>query len=581
MTSPSIISRHIIRSVVISSLFLSFTIPLSAQFNLDWAFSVGTPDLQGYGQSDVFHITDSSGNIYITARYPDVIDFDPSIINQSIFSNGGQQPFIAKYDKNGNYLWAKNIPETPGIIISCMAVDGNMDIVVSGMLTQLTDFDPSGSAYTLNPTGVNNTAFLAKYNTSGSLIWAKTYSATGFHQPRNLITDNDNNIYSVGYFNDSINFATGAGASWAEVDYGTYISKYDQNGEHVWGGAIDSLFTGSPTKIFLETDDSSLYVSTKAFRSIDADISPSGQYTLVSNDSYDHVVMKYGLNAGEFKWAFRVGGLGLEEGGYVAVDDQNIYLAAYFYGTMLNINLTDSSDYMGSINGGANVFLASYDKEDLTFNWGRRVVASEGDSFVGGIGLSDNGILVAGRYRGITDFDPSSGTYELAPSSWVSTFVASYTKQDGSLGWVSDSDDSHDFNSFTYAKSAKRGVFCGVFIDTIDVDFEAGVSNLISSGNKNMYLSTHGNLATSINTLNKKLNINLYPNPTADVLYVRTNSFETLHYAIFDGLGRMIKKSCFVGSGAINTQELAPGVYYLRLRNETGIETLPFIKSDP
>ena len=581
MLHSSIVSRRTPCSVIFSILFFSFTIPLSAQLNLDWAFSVGTPDLQGYGQSDVFHVVDSSGNIYITARYPDVIDFDPSIINQSIFSNGGQQPFIAKYDQSGNYLWAKNIPETPGIIISCMAVDNNMDIVVSGMLTQAADFDPSGSVYTLVPTGVNNTAFLAKYNSMGDLVWAKTYSATSFHQPGNLITDNVNNIYSVGYFNDSINFDTGSGSVWAEVAYGTYISKYDQNGAHIWGGVIDSMYTGSPNKIFLDTDDSSLYVSTKAFHSIDADISPSGQYTLASSGSYDHVVMKYGLNAGEFKWAFRVGGTGLEEGGYVAVDDQNIYLAAYFYGTLLNINLTDSSDYMGSINGMSNIFLASYDKEDLTFNWGRRVVASEGNSTVGGIGLSDNGIVVAGRYGGITDFDPSGGTYELVPSSWVSTFVASYTKQDGSLGWVSDSDDSHDFNSFTYAKSAKRGVFCGVFVDTIDVDFEAGVSSLISSGNKNMYLSTHGNLATSINTLNKKLNINLYPNPTADVLYVRTNSFETLHYAIFDGLGRMIKKSCFAGPGSIRTSGLTPGVYYLRLRNETDIETLPFIKSDP
>ena len=194
MTGPLLISLHIIRNVAVSALLLSFAIPLSAQLNLDWAFSVGTPDLQGYGQSDVFHVTDSSGNIYITARYPDVIDFDPSIVNQSIFSNGGQQPFIAKYDQNGNYLWAKNIPETPGIIISCMAVDNNMDIVVSGMLTQLTDFDPSMSVYSLSPAGVNNTAFLAKYNSMGDLIWAKKYSSTDYNKPVKLITDSGNNI---------------------------------------------------------------------------------------------------------------------------------------------------------------------------------------------------------------------------------------------------------------------------------------------------------------------------------------------------------------------------------------------------
>ena len=580
MTGPLLISLHIIRNVAVSALLLSFAIPLSAQLNLDWAFSVGTPDLQGYGQSDVFHVTDSSGNIYITARYPDVIDFDPSIVNQSIFSNGGQQPFIAKYDKSGNYLWAKNIPETPGIIISCMAVDNNMDIVVSGMLTQLTDFDPSMSVYSLSPAGVNNTAFLAKYNSMGDLIWAKKYSSTDYNKPVKLITDSGNNIYAVGYFTDSINFDTGSGASWAEVDYGTYISKYDLNGEHVWGGAIDSLHVDN--NVSLTVDDSSLYVINKAFSSIDADMSPSGQFLLPSNGTKDHVGIKYRLSTGEFEWAFRVGGNGMDEGGCVAVDDQNIYLGGNFIGTMLNINLTDSNDYMASINGESNVFLASYDKQDLTFNWGRRIVASEGGATIGGIGLSDNGILVAGRYRGITDFDPSGGTYELAPSSWESTFVASYTKQDCSLSWVSDSDDSHDFNSFTYAKSAKRSVFCGVFIDTIDVDFEVGVTNLISSGNKNMYLATHSNLATSINaTDNKRFNFNVYPNPTTDILYIRTKSPETLHYAIFDGLGRMIKMSCFVGPGSIRTSLLTPGVYYLRLRNEASIETLPFIKTNP
>lgn len=82
-----------------------FFAKLDANGNYIWAQSLGsTADDDGYG------ITyDASGNVYITGGYRATMTFTNSPSTVSVTPMGPQNGFVAKYDANGNYIWANDI----------------------------------------------------------------------------------------------------------------------------------------------------------------------------------------------------------------------------------------------------------------------------------------------------------------------------------------------------------------------------------------------------------------------------------------------------------------------------------------
>lgn len=76
---------------------------------LQWVFNAVNASVIG-GSTDGRSIAvDAAGNRYVTGYFIRTADFDPSVATANLTSIGGtQDPFIAKYDANGNYLWAKN-----------------------------------------------------------------------------------------------------------------------------------------------------------------------------------------------------------------------------------------------------------------------------------------------------------------------------------------------------------------------------------------------------------------------------------------------------------------------------------------
>ena len=61
----------------------------------------------GYGSGESYAIsTDNSGNIYITGCFSDAADFNPGPNVANLVSRGLRDVFIAKYDSDGNYIWA-------------------------------------------------------------------------------------------------------------------------------------------------------------------------------------------------------------------------------------------------------------------------------------------------------------------------------------------------------------------------------------------------------------------------------------------------------------------------------------------
>jgi hypothetical protein len=62
----------------------------------------------------------------------------------------------------------------------------------------------------------------------------------------------------------------------------------------------------------------------------------------------------------------------------------------------------------------------------------------------------------------------------------------------------------------------------------------------------------------------------IFPNPTEDVLNIKTSMFENVTYTLYDGLGKLVMQDKLSAEQTpIQVSQLAPGSYSLTLSNET------------
>lgn len=72
----------------------------------------------------------------------------------------------------------------------------------------------------------------------------------------------------------------------------------------------------------------------------------------------------------------------------------------------------------------------------------------------------------------------------------------------------------------------------------------------------------------------------IFPNPTQDVLNIKTSMFENVIYTLYDGLGKLVMQDILSAEQTpIQVSQLAPGSYSLTLNNQTqNLKTFKLIK---
>lgn len=130
-------------------------------------------EIFGGGNSDSGQgiLIDVSGNVLLTGIFT-----SPSItFGNTTKTNLGQNDiFLVKYDASGNILWAKFSGGLSSDIISDISTDASSNIVVTGyFLSSSITFGKT----TLTKTG-SAAIFVAKYDASGNLLWAKSEGGT-------------------------------------------------------------------------------------------------------------------------------------------------------------------------------------------------------------------------------------------------------------------------------------------------------------------------------------------------------------------------------------------------------------------
>ncbi|HQW22894.1 MAG TPA: SBBP repeat-containing protein [Bacteroidia bacterium] len=448
-------------------LLISFALHLSVMTSdaqsFQWAKSIIS---EGYDEGYDL-ATDSDGNTYVAG----MIEFDTDFGNGVILSSAGiHDIFLAKYNSSGSLVWAKIAGGKGGDKIQSIVLDGAGHIYVTGEYEDTCYFESIMKVTT--GAGVNN-MFVAKYDTSGSVMWVKNITATGVVHTRGygITCDAQGNVYACGgtkgdtYFEGNYLF-TSAG------DYDGTVVKFDPNGNFVWArrmGGSDS----DKTYGIASDNNGAIYVTGYFVGS--ADFSPS--FNLNGNGHTDIFLAKYATD-GTFQWAKMAGDTGFDRGWDVMVNvNGQIIMTGEF-----------QTGYFGSTQifsrGNQDMFLAAYDSN------GNNLWALPGggveDDIGRGLGHDAAGnILVVGDYADIGHFPPQTVT----SNGYADLFAASYSADGSTLNWIKSA-GGHDSDRGRGIGSDSDGntYICGEFIDSIQM----GNTNMMGNLYLDIYVSKIG-----------------------------------------------------------------------------------------
>jgi len=409
---------------------------------------------------------DSSGNIYTTGFFIGTVDFDPGDGTTNLTSAGANDAFVSKLNSSGELIWAKSFGGASIDVGYSIAVDSSGNVYTTGYFEGTADFDPGAGTSNFTSAGYRD-VFVSKLNSSGELIWAKSFGGSQPDEGNSIAVDGSGNIYTTGYFEGTADFNPGAGVTnlTAVGEDDAFVSKLDSSGALLWAKRFGADQSDMGNSIAV---DSSGNVYTTGYFSLIVDFDPGdGTTNLTSAGSYDVFVSKLD-STGALLWAKSFGGSSSDVGNSIAVDSSgNVYTTGYFEGT---------ADFDPGA-GTANLALAGYQ-----------------DVFVSKLDSSGNYVWaksfgVASYYKASTSIavDSSGNIYTTGTNTALASFApdifVSKLNSSGSLLWEKSFGGSSYDTGFSVAVDSSGNVYTtGYFEGTVDFDPGVGTSNFTSAG---------------------------------------------------------------------------------------------------
>jgi len=335
-----------------------FICKISAAGNLIWAKQMGgsNPDYA------IAIAVDDSGNVYTTGDFWGTADFDPGTGTCNFSSAGLYDMFVSKLDKDGNFVWAKQMGGSSYEAGISLALDHDRNVYIAGHFKETADFDPGTGTYNLTSIG-DYDIFVTKLDASGNFLWAKQMGGVGYDEGNSIAVDGSGNVYLTGNFKETGDFNSGTGehilVSAGDAD--VFIGKYNTSGDFLWVNQLGAAGIDYGTSIAI--DNSGNIHTTGAFCGT-SDFNPgAGTYNMTSAGGFDLYVTEYDAS-GNFIYARRMGGTSEDLSKSITVDGGgNAYTTGYFNGIAdfdpgaAEYNLTSVGSYdlfiskLGNISG--------------------------------------------------------------------------------------------------------------------------------------------------------------------------------------------------------------------------------------
>jgi len=323
-----------------------------------------------------------------------------------------------------SFVWGGNGHDSAGGV----AIDPSGNIYVTGHFNGTADFDPD-IAVTNVSTQAGASAYLSKMDSTGHLIWVKTWGTSGEQAGYDITISHDGFIYVAGT---------------------TTLIKFNAQGDFVW--TYNSVETGQSVAV---DDHNGIFITGKVLPPYQT--LPDAYLACLNYD-------------GTLKWEKFWGSTGNDSSNDVALDSAgDVYVTGHFDGTvdldpgpMTDIHVSEYDDDTDS-------FISRFHPDGI-YVWGKSWGST--DAYALAIGNGSQ-LYVTGYYEGTTNFDPDYDGFHLygAVGTYVSCFAISGTHT-WTCGWASTYTNSSNFDpGYSIAIGPDGSVYIsGAFETTTDFD---------------------------------------------------------------------------------------------------------------
>ncbi|MGZ3863041.1 MAG: T9SS type A sorting domain-containing protein [Bacteroidia bacterium] len=454
--------------------------------------------------------------------------------------------------------------------------------------------DSHGSQY--GSTAISGPLVIAKFNTQGTVLWAKDLNNL---QAINFSIDATGNVYIFGHFTGTANVLSYTFVSQGQEDI--YIVKLDPSGTALWGkrfGGTDRDLIGD----LVLDQQQNIYLTGWFINNFSFD-----SYSFV--DSTGHLFLAKLDPSGSAQWVTK-GDSSLSSGNIVRLDSHNnIYTAggssAYYgashiarfdnngtelahfsllglYDNVYDLAISDADNIYYIRNGvGHYGFDPIIIKNDLQMN---QIWSVNSGTYYGCYEMGEEILLDHAENCYIcgiigTEFCGNDSIYFMNQLAYVGTNgVPAFAKLNasGNLDWVKTG-NSTDYDGFRkYAMDASGNMYgAGSFNyptkngygDTLSFDN----TMLFPDGNWQQIFLAKLNPTGAVKIKEfKEENMAVFPNPSTGVFYVRTrNSSNPAKLIVHDILGNCVYTGdCnAVGEKRIDLSAQAAGIYFVELHS--------------
>lgn len=329
-------------------------------------------------------------------------------------------------------------------------------------------------------------------------LWAKSLCGTGSHGIYSTVLDESGNLYTAGYFSETLDFNPDAGTfnlTSEQLTIDIFISKYDTDGNFIWAKSFGGAGNDGANNLQIDSQGNLYLIG--HFDDL-ADLNPDKlkSLNLKSKGEYDVFVMKLN-NLGNLIWVKTFGGLGYDNGNSLTLDNYgNLYVTGTFYETVDFDPDTLKTSNLTS-NGKSDIFISKFDDMG-NFIWVKSIGGKGQDQ--GSLRFGPSGsIYVYGGFEDSIDFDPDVSKTYLLTSAGKNDMFISKLDRNGNFLWAKSIGGS-EFDVGGISIDFLGNIYVsGQFGGTVDFNMDIGTkNNLTAIGGQEAFIAKFDSLANFI-----------------------------------------------------------------------------------
>ena len=320
--------------------------------------------------------TDNSGNVILSGTF-----FTPITIgNTNLVSAGDDDVFIAKYNSNGEVLWAKRAGGETIEYWSFVSTDGQDNIYMTG---EFDSQDVTVDDYPITLEEGDGNILIAKFDSQGNVLWVTVKGGSTVNSyadyygwPTGIHTDFEGNSYVKGWCNDSSHFdnillTSSLNISGYNNRWNKFVAKFDPDGNTIWATSISEEVPSRDYNQFDVDKNGNVFSGIR----IAGDTTMFGDdFNYVKSGKYDLLVINY-LDDGQLNWVRSIldSELGTTWISSIAVfDDETAYVCGWFtdyldFGTS-SYSVNNKTGFIGLLGELTGIPVYEHDADGVLFD---------------------------------------------------------------------------------------------------------------------------------------------------------------------------------------------------------------------